>query len=121
MPSTLNIEHKYNSFFRWGLAYQSPNITFQVNAPRTDLYLHQGQTRLGLFSDFYVTKKIAATLKVDYPIVAKYRVFDDSQRYAVNVWGLGFGGHRSKQTRPIEQLHHSLIFQVGLSYRVELE
>ena len=121
MPQSLTIENKVSNLFRYGVAYFSPNITFQVNSPLRDLYLHQVQTRVGLFSDFYLSKKIAATLKVDYPFVGRYRVYRDSETFAANIWGLGFGGSREKQTRPVEQLHHSLIFQVGISYRVELE
>lgn len=121
MPQSLSIENKISSVFRWGLAYFSPNLTFQTNAPQTNLYLHQSQTRIGLFTDVYPAKKIALTLKVDYPVFVKYSVYEDTQKYAANIWGIGIGGTRNASTKPIEKLHHSLIYQLGISYRIELE
>ncbi len=120
LPQNLSIENKVSPLFRWGIAYFSPNITYQVNGSNTALYLHQNQTRVGLFGDIYLTKKIVATAKIDYPMPAKYRIYADDERFNANIWGLGIGGTRTKNTAPIIQLGHGLIYQFGISYRVEL-
>jgi hypothetical protein len=120
MPQGLTIEDKVNERFRYGIAYQAPNLTYHINSPATDLYLHQSQIRIGPFADFYLTKTIAASLKIEYPLPAKYRIFDTQQRYQLNVWGIGFGGERSQNKTPIQFLTHGLMIQVGFAYRVEL-
>lgn len=120
MPQSLTIENKLNSRVRYGLAYMAPNLTYHLHASNTNLYLHQSQVRAGVFGDFYVSKTIAATLKVDYPFPAKYRIYETYQRYDANIWGIGIGGSRNKQTVPQAALSHGLLFQIGISYRVEL-
>ncbi len=73
-----------------------------------------------MYGDFYLTKTIAAQLKVDYPLPAKYRIFSSEQRYDLNVWGIGIGGNRSQQPTPLVLLKNGIIVQFGFSYRVEL-
>ncbi len=120
MPQFLNIENKVNARIRWGLAYQAPTSTYRLSNPVPDLYLQQNQVRAGLYGDFYFTKTIAAQVKVDYPLPAKYRIFTSEQRYDLNVWGIGIGGYRSQQPAPVVLLKNGIIIQFGLSYRVEL-
>lgn len=120
MPQFLNIENKVNTRVRWGLAYQAPTSTYRISNPVPELYLQQNQVRAGLYGDFYLTKTIAAQLKVDYPLPAKYRIFTSEQRYDLNVWGIGIGGYRSQEPAPLVLLKNGIIIQFGFSYRVEL-
>lgn len=120
MPQFLNIENKVNTRIRWGFAYQAPTSTYRLSNPVPDLYLQQNQVRAGLYGDFYLTKTIEAQLKVDYPLPAKYRIFNSEQRYDLNIWGIGIGGNRSQQPTPLVLLKNGIIVQFGFSYRVEL-
>ncbi len=120
LPQGLTIEDKVNFKFRYGIGYQAPNITYHLNRPTPNLYLHQSQIRIGAFCDFYLTKTLASTLKIEYPVPAKYRIFDTQQRYLINIWGIGFGGERAQNKTPIAKVTNGIIIQLGLNYRVEL-
>ena len=119
LPQNMVIENKVTTRFRWGLAYLSPTLSYHINSP-LNLYLHQNQTRAGLFADVYLTKSLAAQFKFDYSLPAQYRVYTNAQQYDVNVWGIGIGGYRSENNTPLQELNHKLIFQLGINYRVEL-
>lgn len=119
LPQNMVIENKINARFRWGLAFLSPTLSYHLNTT-PNLYLHQNQTRAGFFADFYLTKTLAAQIKLDYAIPAQYRIYSSNQKYDVTIWGIGIGGKRSEYTTPLQELKHNLIFQLGINYRVEL-
>lgn len=121
LPQNFVLEKKQNNRFRWGLSFQSPLTTYHMHEPNDHFYLEQKLIRVGPFSDFYLTKSIAFQLKIDYPFTANYKIFDTGTQYDFDILGIGFGGSRSDNRKPLEKLTHGLIFQIGINYRVELE
>ena len=125
MPSSLTLEKKVSNKFRFGAGISSPVVSYRLGEQNNVFasgYVHQTYfTKALAFTDFYLTDNLVFSPKIGHSVFRNFRAFAKNDQANFNLWGIAFGDRSEDRPVPYEEFSDGFLFEVGLSYRYDLE